>query len=133
AVVVSAGNDGTATNSLADPATDPYLIAVGAEDPMGTVGTTDDTVPSFSSRGTGNRHVDVVAPGTYVYGLLWPNSSLATAYPNAVFGGRFLRGSGTSQAAAIVSGVVADLLSAHPSWTPDQVKAALTATATRIQ
>jgi len=132
AVVVAAGNDGTATNVVADPATDPYLIAVGAEDPVGTVSSTDDVVPSYSSRGTGNRHADVVAPGSYIMSLLSPGSYLAQQYPNAVFNNRFFRGSGTSQAAAVASGVVADLLSAHPSWTPDQVKAALMQTATRI-
>jgi serine protease AprX len=132
AVVVAAGNDGSSMNSLADPATDPFLIAVGAEDPVGTVGSNDDIVPSYSSRGTGNRHADVVAPGSYVMGLLAPGSALAQQFPNAVLGGRFLRGSGTSQAAAVASGVVADVLSAHPGWTPDQVKQALTQTATRI-
>jgi serine protease AprX len=131
-VVVAAGNDGSAMNSVADPATDPLLIAVGAEDPVGTIGSSDDVVPAYSSRGTGNRHADVVAPGSYVMGLLAPGSVLAQQFPNAVFGGRFLRGSGTSQAAAVTSGVVADLLSAHPGWTPDQVKQALTQTATRI-
>ena len=131
-VVVSAGNDGSTTNAVADPAIDPYLLAVGAEDPQGTVATSDDTAASFSQRGTGQRHVDVVAPGTYVYGLLSPNSTLAQQYPNAVFGGRFLRGSGTSQAAAVVSGAVADLLSVRPGLTPDQVKALLTSTAVRI-
>ncbi len=132
AVVVAAGNDGSLMNSVADPATDPFLIAVGAEDPLGTIASSDDIVPAYSSRGTGSRHADVVAPGSYVMGLLAPGSVLAQQFPNAVFGGRFLRGSGTSQAAAVTSGVVADLLSAHPGWTPDQVKQALTQSATRI-
>ncbi|MGZ8649896.1 MAG: S8 family serine peptidase, partial [Solirubrobacteraceae bacterium] len=35
------------------------------------------------------------------------------------------RGSGTSQAAAVVTGVAARLLSAHPDLTPDQLKALL--------
>jgi serine protease AprX len=131
-VVVSAGNDGAATNAVADPAIDPLVLAVGAEDPVGTVATNNDTVASFSQRGTGSRHPDLVAPGTYVYGLLSPGSVLGTQYPNAIFGGRFLRGSGTSQAAAIVSGIAADLLSARPNLTPDQVKALLTGTAARI-
>ena len=131
-VVVSTGNDGSATNTVADPAIDPYLLAVGADDPQGTVATSDDTVASFSQRGTGTRHADLVAPGTYVYGLLSPNSTLAQQNPNAVFGGRFLRGSGTSQAAAVTSGVVADLLSARPNLSPDQVKGILTSTASRI-
>jgi subtilase family protein len=32
-------------------------------------------------------------------------------------------------AAAVVSGIAADLIAAHPSWTPDQVKGAILATA----
>ena len=131
-VVVAAGNDGTATNAVADPATHPLLVAVGAADPQGTVATTDDTVASFSQRGTGSRHADLVAPGVSLYGLLSPGSTLATQNPAAVYGDRYLRGSGTSQAAAVVTGVVADLLSVRPSLTPDQVKAALTSSATRI-
>jgi serine protease AprX len=131
-VVVAVGNDGTATPNVANPASDPYLLAVGAEDPMGTVSSDDDVVAPFSQRGTGYRHADVVAPGTYVMGLLSPGSFLANAYPAAVLGNRFLRGSGTSQATAVVSGVVADLLSARPGLTPDQVKAILTLSATRI-
>ena len=43
--------------------------------------------------------------------------------------GRLFRGSGTSQAAAVVSGAAALLLQAYPQLTPDQVKAALVSTA----
>jgi len=129
-VVASTGNENTG-NAVADPATDPYVLAVAAEDPVGTVASSDDTIPTWSNRGTGSRQPDVVAPGSYIYSLNVPNSTLATTYPNAVFG-RYLRGSGTSQAAAFVSGAAADVISAHPGYTPDQVKAALTSTATRI-
>jgi serine protease AprX len=132
AVVVAVGNDGSSSTVVADPATDPYLIAVGAEDPVGTLASSDDVVPSYSSRGTGVRHADVVAPGANIVSLLSPGSFLAKQFPNAVIGTRFFRGSGTSQAAAVASGVVADVLSAHPGWTPDMVKAALTQSATRI-
>jgi serine protease AprX len=131
-VVVAVGNDGTSTNTVASPASDPYVLDVGASDPMGTIGTSDDLVAGFSQRGTGARHADVVAPGTYVMGLLSPGSTLANAFPNAVFGNRFFRGSGTSQAAAVTSGVVADLLSARPNLTPDQVKAVLMGSASKI-
>jgi len=131
-VVVAAGNDNTTANSLADPATDPYLIAVGAEDPVGTILSSDDTVPAFSQRGNGSRHPDLVAPGVAVMGLLSPGSTLATQYPGGIIGGRFFRGSGTSQAAALTSGAVADMVSANPNLTPDQVKNALMSSASRI-
>ena len=49
--------------SLASPAYDPYLLAVGAVDPKGTLGATDDVVASFAQHGTTTRPVDVVAPG----------------------------------------------------------------------
>jgi subtilisin family serine protease len=42
----------------------------------------------------------------------------------------YRQGSGTSMSAAVTSGLVADILSAHPSWSPDRVKYALTSTAT---
>jgi serine protease AprX len=129
-VVAATGNENTG-NAVADPATDPYVLAVAAADPVGTVNTSDDQVPSWSNRGTGVRQPDLVAPGAYVMGLNVPGSTLATQNPNAVFG-RYLRGSGTSQATAITSGAAADVLSAHPDYTPDQVKAALTRSATRI-
>jgi serine protease AprX len=132
-VVASVGNDGWASRTLADPAIDPYIIAVGADDPQGTVDPSDDTVPSFSQRSRGPRQPDVLAPGTYVPGLLSPGSLLAQQNPQAVIDNRYLRGSGTSQAAAVVSGAVADLLSARPNLSPDQVKQILTDTAANIQ
>jgi serine protease AprX len=46
--------------------------------------------------------------------------------------GGYLRGSGTSQATAVVSGAVALLLQQHPTWTNNQVKAVLTSTAQRL-
>jgi hypothetical protein len=131
-VVVSAGNDAANSNVLGDPADDPYVLSVGAADPRGTISTSDDVIAPFSAPGTAARRPDVVAPGVGVYGLLSPGSTLARQFPNAIFGGRFLRGSGTSQAAAVTSGVVADLLSARPNLTPDQVKAILVSTAKHI-
>ena len=46
--------------------------------------------------------------------------------------GKLFRGSGTSQAAAVVSGAVADLLEAYPTLTPDQVKFALVSSADAV-
>jgi len=129
-VVVAAGNDGTDKQDLANPAQDPTVIAVGAEDPNGTLSALDDTIPAFSNRGTNKRHVDIVAPGTHVLGLRVPNSIVDLNNPTAAVGTRFIRGSGTSQATAVTSGAVALLLQARPSLTPDQVKWALSNSAT---
>ncbi|MDQ1602586.1 MAG: serine protease AprX, partial [Actinomycetota bacterium] len=129
-VVVAGGNDGTEHPTLSDPAMDPTVIAVGAEDPMGTVTTNDDTVPAFATRGTTTRHVDLVAPAVHVLGLRDPGSDIDLANPLGRVGTRFLRGSGTSQATAVVSGAAAILLQRYPKLTPDQVKKMLMTSAT---
>ena len=131
-VVVAGGNSGTSTTSLDNPATDPFVISVGADDPNGTANELDDTIPDFSSRGSSSRHVDLVAPGQSIVSLRNPGSVIDVEYPKAVVNTRYFKGSGTSQATAVVSGAVALLLQQHPTWTPDQVKAALTSTATPL-
>jgi serine protease AprX len=128
-VAVAAGNDGTTRQELADPAVDPYVIAVGAEDPKTTAGAADDLIPAFAQRGTGTRHVDVVAPGVHILGLRVPNSYVDQNNTAGRVGTRFIRGSGTSQATAIVSGVAALLLQKNPTATPDQIKWMITAKA----
>ena len=129
-VVVSAGNDGTGTGKLLNPAQDPFVIAVGAEDSRGTPAIFDDTIPDFSTRGDGRRNPDIVAPGASVQGLRVPGSYVDLTYGStAAFGERFFRGSGTSQAAAVVSGAAALLLEHRPWLSPDQVKALLMRTA----
>jgi serine protease AprX len=121
-VVVAAGNDGTSRAELASPATDPYVLSVGADDPNGTAGVLDDTVPAFAQRGTGARRVDVIAPGVHVLGLRAPNGYVDQANPGGRVGTRFIRGSGTSQATAVASGVAALVLQKYPNASPDQVK-----------
>jgi serine protease AprX len=128
-VVASAGNAGAMSKGLDDPAYDPYLIAVGAADTMGTRTTADDGVASFSSTGS-TRDPDLVAPGVHIVGLRDPGSYIDLHYATTgAVTARFFRGSGSSQAAAVVSGAAALLLSQRPDATPDQVKALLTSTA----
>jgi serine protease AprX len=108
-VVVSAGNAGLSTTRLNDPAYDPYVIAVGADDTKGTDDAKDDTIPSWESRGNSERSPDVVAPGKSIVSLRDPGSFVDTQNPTARLGGsRFFKGSGSSQAAAIVSGACGD-------------------------
>src|SRR3954453_12709162 len=131
-VVVAAGNDGNNVLRLNNPASDPYVIAVGSDSANGTATTADDTVSAFSNNGNGSRNPDLIAPGDHVVSLRDPGSYLDTTYPAARIGDRLFRGSGTSQAAAVVSGSAALLLSQRPDLTPDQVKALLTGTASRL-
>jgi serine protease AprX len=129
-VVAAVGNFGSTSNGVSDPAYDPYVLAVGAADTQKTVSPFDDTVASFSSVGNGVRNPDLVAPGVHIASLRDPGSNIDLQYgATATVANRFFRGSGSSMAAAVVSGAVADLISAYPRATPDQIKWALTSTA----
>jgi serine protease AprX len=132
-VVAAVGNDGSNALGVADPASDPYVIAVGAADTQGTVNPGDDTVAAFSSGGNGARNPDLVAPGVHIASLRNPGSTIDQRYGGtAAVGSRFFRGSGTSQATAVVSGAAALVLQQHPGYTPDMVKRLLTKTATTL-
>jgi serine protease AprX len=89
---------------------------------MGTSTLADDTVASFSSTGSSARSVDVVAPGAHLQGLRVPNSWIDTTYPGGRIDDRYFRGSGTSQAAAFVSGAAALALQRYPSMDPVTLK-----------
>jgi serine protease AprX len=132
-VVAAAGNDGLDAPNLLMPAIDPHVIAVGAVDHADTASPTDDVVADFTSGGTSGRRPDVLAPGKSVVSLRVPNSFVDQTHPEGRLPGdtegRFFRGSGTSQATAVVSGEIALLLQARPNLTPDQVKSLLRDTA----
>jgi subtilisin family serine protease len=127
-VVVAAGNN-SAAGRLMDPAMDPWLMAVGADDPAGTMPTADDVILAFSARGDGVRNPDLVAPGKSLQGLRVPGSRIDLTHPEGRINDRYFRGSGTSQAAALVSGAAALVIQQRPAIQPDQLKALLTSTA----
>ena len=131
-VVTSAGNRGEGT--IYPPANDPFVITVGAADDKGTATITDDSVASFSAFGTtmdGVKKPDLVAPGRYIVGPSATSALLTKFYPQIVIDQSYMRMSGTSAAAPIVSGAIALLLQKEPRLTPDQVKQRLLNTANR--
>ncbi|MGZ4206399.1 MAG: S8 family peptidase [Actinomycetota bacterium] len=135
AVVVSAGNFGPTPQTISKPADDPFVITVGAVDDKGTQGLGDDELPNFTSRGPtaadGLTKPDVVAPGAHLASLRAPGSAVDANFPN-VIDANYRRGSGTSFSAGVVSGSVALLLQAHPTWSPDRIKYALMSTAHNV-
>jgi serine protease AprX len=68
----------------------------------------------------------VYAPGAHIVSVLAPDSYFAHECPTCIIDGDYIRTSGTSMAAPMIAGVVADMLQAHANLTPDQVKGALT-------
>ncbi len=108
---------------MSTPAKDPFVLAVGASDSNGTTTMSDDKVARFSAKGSKKRHVDLVAPGAHIVGLRVPGSYLDQTYGSTGFVTNALfRGSGTSQAAALVSGAAALVIQQRPSITPSQLK-----------
>ncbi len=133
-VVTSSGNDGPERMVYA-PASDPFVITVGAVGSNDTAAPADDTAAPWSSygyTGEGFAKPELVAPGRMMVGPVPNNSTLATTFPDRVVDNGWMWMSGTSFSAPVVSGIAARLLALHPSWTPDQVKGALMATATTL-
>ena len=136
AVVVAAGNLGPTAGSISKPGDDPFVITVGAVDDRETPATSDDRVPNFSGRGpTATDRLpkpDITAPGSRLVSLRAPGSHVEATVAGGLPGTAYRRGSGTSMSAAVVSGAVALLLDKNEAWSPDRVKHALSATATRV-
>ncbi|MBG7605282.1 MAG: S8 family serine peptidase, partial [Actinobacteria bacterium] len=128
-VVTAAGNDGADANGLLTPANDPYVIAVAGAD----VSESGINVADWSSSGDGVRNPDLSAPGAHIESLRAPGSDADVNHADTGYvDAETFRGSGSSQAAAIVAGSAALLLDARPDLTNDQVKAILTDTTTPL-
>ncbi len=98
------------------PAAYSKTIAVGSTNP-------DDTrsAPFFWSSTSGSNfggHIDLVAPGNYMYGLSYDSDWWYGSYWG-----------GTSQATPLVTGVVSLLFAQNPSLTFDEVRSILTESA----
>jgi serine protease AprX len=146
-VVVAAGNDGRNLSlnpegygTINSPGNDPYVLTVGAMNTAFTPQINDDVIASYSSKGPAFIDdvikPDIVAPGNVVTSLEFANDPLAVNNPDFFTWFSFYKTqgpespspayfpmSGTSMAAGVASGAIADLLQATPNLTPDQVKA----------
>jgi serine protease AprX len=147
-VVVAAGNLGRLSvggsngfGTITAPGNDPYVLTVGATKSNGSSAFSAETKASYSSKGpTTYDHVvkpDIMAPGNAVVSLAAPGTTLAAAYPNELITGTdgnsdYLTLSGTSMATPAVAGAVALLLQEQSTLTPDQVKARLMKTASKM-
>lgn len=98
-LIAAAGNNGT--DEIVYPAAYSKVVSVGAVDREGTRA-------AFSNYGA---NLDLVAPGSLIY-----TTSLNGSYTTA---------SGTSVAAAFVTGSAAALWSVYPQWSAREVRAAL--------
>jgi serine protease AprX len=134
-VVAAAGNYGNLGSGVPyAPADDPFVITVGAADINGSGDSKDDFAAPWSANGytlDGFWKPELGAPGRYMTGAVPTTATLTSERPEAVVAPGYMQLSGTSFAAPVVSGIAADILAAHPSWTPDQVKGALMLTASK--
>lgn len=123
-VVTVAGNenDPLLSGCITSPGIAPSAITVGAIDDQKTVDPDDDNIYYRSSRGPtidGIPKPDVVAPGVSVWSTLAPGSKVGESSPSAK---NYIELTGTSQAAPIVTGLVATLLEANKELTPLEIK-----------
>ena len=139
-VVVATGNTGYQTmahiTGLSMPSSNPWVIGVGGYDTIGTATTTDDVIGSYSAAcfacTAAFKNPDLASVGSHLQGLRVPNGYLDSTHPEGRIGTRYFRGSGTSQSAAITSGLVALILQKYPTMSMDQVKALLKNNAKRV-
>jgi serine protease AprX len=142
-VVAAAGNyrtGGGPSGVPYAPGSDPFVITVGAGDlsPESDPSVAPWQPPSVHSTAPwsaygytldGFAKPDLVAPGRHIVGPVPPWSTLASERRDHLVSPGYMQLSGTSFAAPVVSGTVAQMLARNPSLTPDQVKGALMLTA----
>jgi serine protease AprX len=132
-VIASAGNLGPDPMSVTVPGNNPYVVTVGAmTDSYTPDDPSDDKLASFSGVGpTLEGHVkpEVISPGGHIRGLMQRDTTLADAHPEFHDGGDFFIMSGTSQSAAVVSGIAALIISQNDGISPDDVKCKLMSSA----
>ncbi|MCU1383953.1 MAG: aprX 2 [Acidobacteria bacterium] len=135
-----ANGDCAVWGGITAPGSFPWVFTVGASSSRGSFNRRDDVMAGFSSRGPAlplqNAKPDLVAGGVGIESTAVVNSTLYEhalgLVPRPLVAGASTRNpfpylalSGTSQAAAVVSGVAAQMLQANPKLTPNLLKAIL--------
>ena len=135
-VVVSAGNFGrnrvtgeVGYGGIASPGNAPSGISVGSVRTFDTVSRNDDRIAESSSRGPswydGFAKPDISAPGDDLLSVASARSVLRLAQERRGNVGNYMRLSGTSMAAGVVSGMVAIILQNNENLTPNALKMVL--------
>jgi serine protease AprX len=136
-VVAAAGNNGSEAMTIGVPGNLPYVITVGAtSDNYTPFDLDDDFITNFSGAGPtyeGFVKPEIVAPGGHIKGFLGTSAYIKKQYAmyDKTSGNSktYFELSGTSQATAITSGIVALMLQHNPDLSPDTIKCRLLDTA----
>jgi len=130
-VVAAAGNSGPRTNTVGSPGNTPEIISVGLlTDSWTPQNKTDDYIPDFSAVGpnaSGHIKPDLVAFGAHMTGLIPHTSALYSEQQEDLLDSGEFVSTGTSQAAAFVSGALALLAPTKPKAPPRLLKCILQA------
>ena len=141
--VIAAGNSGPNQGTIITPGTSRKAITVGAvykkdysSTYFGDQNPKRDQITSFSSRGPvikdlifgynlGLIKPDILAPGALICAARWDSVSFSNPIYSICVDDRHIQLAGTSMATPHITGVVALIKQAHPSWSPDDIKGAL--------
>jgi len=131
-VVAAAGNSGPTAGMVTAPGADPFVVTAGSFADQGTTAFADDRESTFSGRGPtldGFAKPDTLAPGEHVQSLRVAGVTYldAKGLPAGESTDVYVRMTGTSAAAAFVSGVAALVASEHRKFSPTQIKGAIVA------
>ena len=129
-MVIAAGNNGPAKQSITSPGTSRKVITVGAADDHNLVEVGGSSLKNFSGRGPTLECIvkpDIVAPGCGIISAMSNSPEMTAARRNKlkVVDEYYVSMSGTSMASPRIAGAVALVLSKYPALTPDEVKLAL--------